>query len=135
MAEITDFNLPEPVVLNIGGEKFLWHFNNYALVELGHLTKSEPFNAHIALQNVAKRDVIQGLAYLLYAGLVGYEKMQGNFDHGIEMKKIAGFTATANINDFAPLWDAFKASTDMGEFLVTLRGKEDKDAEKSVKKK
>lgn len=120
MSEEREFRLPEPIPLEIEGNTFLFHFNNYALVELGRLLGRDPLHAHSSLLELAKEDVIQAFVYIIYAGVVGYQKREGNFNHGIPIALFSRYLAEADINRFAPIWDAFKASTDMSEFINSL---------------
>lgn len=134
MTEQKPFVLPEPIPLEIDGKSYLFHFNNYALIELGKLTGGDALSCHTAILEIAKVDVVQAFVYIIYAGIVGHEKREGNFNHGIEIKTFSRYLADADINKFAPIWDAFKASTDMGEFLQTLKSDDKKKAKSASKK-
>lgn len=136
---MSGFKLPEPIVLKIAEKDYTFHFNNYALVELAKLTAQNPEDAnplkcHIELMEIGEQDPLQSIVYIIYAGVVGYAKSEGKFNHGITLGDIAKPLATANLNEFAGVWDAFKDCTGMGEFLASLPNTDKKKVKRHGKK-
>jgi len=107
----------DAVLIKIGDTERMFHFNNFALVELGKLLECDPLDAQDKLMQVAADDVFTGLAIVLTAGFIGWEKSQFNLRHGIVAKDIFNAIATCDMNDFTPAWESFKSATGISEFL------------------
>lgn len=124
--------MTEPIVLNLGGVDKLWHFNNYALYDLSKALGVETTSVDAAVMQMADEDILAAFTYLVHFGLVGYEKSQANFKHGLQIKDVAQIIATADDNQLLQVWEAFKAATGISDFLATLP-KEDQPDEKKNK--
>lgn len=122
----------DAVVLKLNGEDVAWHFNNYALFELAKVLETTPDKAHQEVMSIAKDDVFMGLAVVVYAGIVGYEKSQFNLKHGVTIQSITQLMATVDTNEFTPMWEAFKNTMGITEFLETLPPVEGEKKKKSV---
>lgn len=112
------FKIPEPTPIKIGDRDFTFHFNMYALNVLSDLLGANQLTCHERLIEVTKKDINEGIALLMYSGIVGYEKSKGNFNHGIEISLIAGYMATlTNIDEFNKVWEIYKDSSGMSSFI------------------
>jgi len=118
----------DAIALNLLGKEYTWHFNNYALVELGKVLEVSPEKAHAEVMKIAQDDVFMGLAIIVYSGLVGFEKSQFNLRHGITIQNITALMGKVDANEFAPIWEAFKDAMGITEFLESLP--EDKSEKK-----
>lgn len=110
----------DAVILTLKGIERIWHFNNYALIELAKVLETTPDKAHSEVMKIAEDDVFMGLAVVVYSGLIGYEKSQFNLKHGITIKSITELMATVDTDEFTPMWEAFKNTMGISEFLDTL---------------
>lgn len=124
----------DAVVLKLNGIDRVWHFNNYALIELAKVLETTPDKAHSEVMKIAEDDVFMGLAVVVYSGLVGYEKSQFNLKHGITIQTITGLMGTVDTNEFTPMWEAFKKTMGISEFLDSLEPVKDEKKKKSVGK-
>lgn len=104
-------------VIKLSGKEHIFHFNNYALIELGKVTGTDPIHAHEHVMNVGSEDPFLALTMVLYAGFVGYQKSQFNLNHGISVKDISQAVATCDLNEFTEAWESFKQSTGISRFL------------------
>lgn len=123
----------DAVVLTLAGIERTWHFNNYALIELAKALKTTPDKAHSEVMKIAEDDVFMGLAVVIFAGLVGHEKSKFNLQHGITIENIAKLMGEVDTNEFTPMWDAFKRTMGISEFLNNLPESENTDKEKKKK--
>lgn len=110
----------DAIVLKLQGTDYYWHFNNYALLELGKVLEVSPEKAHAEVMKVAQDDVMMGLAVVVYAGVVGYHKSQFNLKHGITIQTITEIMAVVDAEQFTPVWETFKKAMGITEFLETL---------------
>lgn len=123
----------EPVEITINGNKRMFHFNNYALVELGKITGVDAIEAGAKVMEYAEDDAIVGLTMILTAGFVGWEKSQANFAHGITLKSVSQDMAVCDNNEFNAAYESFKQATGIAAFMESLPKGEAKPEE--VKKK
>lgn len=116
-----------PIIpIALGEKTFMFHFNNYATIELGRLLNVDPADSPAELLKMMNGNLLDAVVFLITAGIVGYQKAQGNFNHGITLKDIAEPMATANINEFDHVYLAFKEATGLAEFLSTVPSDEKK---------
>lgn len=118
----------EPIQIKLNDSIWGFHFNNYALVELGKTLKCDAMNAHSELMKIAEDDAVSGITLVLHAGFVGDAKANGNFFHGITLASVAKEMATCNTDDFTEAYEQFVKATGIAEFIQSLP--EDTTAEK-----
>ena len=108
----------DAISLTFGGKERIFHFNNYALIELGKVLKCDPINAHVELMNVTGDNLLTGMAALLYAGFIGYEKSQFILKPTITVQEVATIIGGMdNLDEFTPIWENFKQVNGITEFL------------------
>jgi len=120
----------EPVKIKLNGKEQGFHFNNFALAELGKALKVDPIDAHGKLMEIAQDDAVAAITFVLFAGFVGYEKAQGNFFHSITLASVAAEMATCNQEDFTEAYESFKQATGISEFLANLPQEEATEEQK-----
>jgi hypothetical protein len=115
--------MTEPIQINISGEKVGFHFNNYALIELGKLCQCDPIESGNKIMELAADDVFTSLAFIIQAGRVGYEKANGNVFHGLNVKDILKYIGSASpeeLNSLNSTWESFKEASGVSEFIENL---------------
>jgi len=122
----------DAISIKFAGQDRIFHFNNYALIELGNILQCDPINAHVELINLAGENLLSGMAALLFSGFRGYECSQFILKPTITIQQVASELAICNMDDFTPIWENFKKVTGITEFLEAQAVKE---VEQPVKKK
>lgn len=107
----------EPHVVKLLDKEYMFHFNNYAISELGKVTGKDPVQATEYIMKLAIEDPLMALTMVLYTGFSAYEKSKANFNHGIKIEDISTAIAVCDINQFTEAWESFKQCTGVGEFL------------------
>lgn len=107
----------EVIKINLRGTDHYFHFNNYALVELGKLTQTDTLEAATALNDIIEKNLLLGMTMIIYCGFVGYQYSKFNLNHGYTIEDISGIVATAKLDEFDAIWEAYKKATGMSEFL------------------
>ena len=115
----------DAISLTFGGKERIFHFNNYALIELGKVLQCDPVQAHVELMNVTGGNLLTGMAALLYAGFIGYEKSQFILKPTITIQEIASTIGNMdNLDEFTPIWENFKKVNGITEFLEQQAAKQ-----------
>lgn len=114
----------EVCFVKLDGVEYGFHFNNYALIELGKTLEIDPMQAQEKLLEVSKDDPFMGLAVILYCGFVGYFKSQFKLNHGLTIQHITTTVGSSNLDDFTEAYDKFKESTGVSQFLKDQAEKE-----------
>jgi hypothetical protein len=116
---------PKPVTIN--GITRTFHFNNYALSELGKCLNTNIVEAPTKLMEFAADDTFLAMAYIVYSGIVGWEKSQLNFAHGLKLADIVlwvGNLDQAELETIGLMFNDFKDSQGITQFLKELAEKE-----------
>jgi len=125
----------DAISLNFGGKDRIFHFNNYALIELGKVLQCDPINAHVELMKVTGDNLLTGMAALLYAGFIGYEKSQFILRPTITVQEVAAIIGNMeNLDEFSPIWENFKKVNGITEFLEAQAAKEQPPTESKKKR-
>jgi len=108
----------DAISLTFGGKDRIFHFNNYALFELGKILECNPVHSHVELMNLASDNLMSAMAALLHAGFIGYEKSQFILKPTITIQEVAKIVGEMeNLDEFTPAWDSFVKANKITEFL------------------
>lgn len=131
----------QPIVpIKIKGEEHYFHFNNYALIELekwrkkAEQTNEDALNAVDFVNDLIERNFLLGVTIILYCGLVGYKYSKFQLTHPYKIDELSETVANADMNEWTPIWEAYKEATGMSEFLKKQAEKL-KDQEPTTEKK
>lgn len=115
--------------LEIKGEEHFFHFNNYAQVELMKWTekKDDLVEATQSLNSIIEQNFLLGMSVIVYCGLIGYQYSKFNLKHSYTIESVAETVANVDMNEWTPIWEAYKDATGMSQFIQ-------EQAEKNAKK-
>lgn len=115
--------------LEIKGEEHFFHFNNYAQVELMKWTekKDDLVEATTSLNAIIEQNFLLGMSVIVYCGLIGYQYSKFNLKHSYTIESVAETVANVDMNEWTPIWEAYKDATGMSQFIQ-------EQAEKNAKK-
>jgi hypothetical protein len=107
------------IKLNLKGEEHFFHFNNYAQVELMKWTNKNDdlTEAAISLNEIIEQNFLLGMSVIIYCGLIGYQYSKFNIKHGYTLENISETIGNVDLNEWAPVWDAYKDATGMSQFI------------------
>jgi len=115
--------------LEIKGEEYFFHFNNYAQVELMKWTekKDDIVEATQSLNSIIEQNFLLGMSVIVYCGLIGYQYSKFNLKHGYTLEWVSEQVGNVDMNEWSPIWEAYKDATGMSQFIT-------EQAEKNAKK-
>lgn len=122
--------------LELQGNEHFFHFNNYAQVELMKWTekKDDIVEATQSLNSIIEQNFLLGMSVIVYCGLIGYQYSKFNLKHNYTLEFVSEQVGNVDMNEWAPIWDAYKDATGMSQFIQE-QAKKNKDIPKSPKKK
>jgi len=126
------------IKLDLAGGEHFFHFNNYALIELTKYTQKQDDiqEATMSLNTIIEQNFLLGITVIVYCGLVGYKYSKFEIKHGYTIDWVSEQVANVNLNEWAPIWEAYKDATGMSEFLKEQAVKaEAKQTQETPKKK
>lgn len=105
--------------LEIKGEEHFFHFNNYAQVELMKWTekKDDLVEATQSLNSIIEQNFLLGMSVIVYCGLIGYQYSKFNLKHSYTIESVAETVANVDMNEWTPIWEAYKDATGMSQFI------------------
>lgn len=128
------------IKLNLNDEDHFFHFNNYAQVELMKWTdkKDDITEATVSLNSIIEQNFLLGMSVIVYCGLIGYQYSKFNLKHGYSLERISELVGNVAMNEWAPIWEAYKDATGMSQFIqeqaaLNAKKEETKKAEAEAK--
>ena len=101
--------------ITIDGKQFTYSFNTFALTKLAQLVRGNPANCIEKIIAIAQRDILETIALMIYAGIIGHEKANGIFFGNTEIQVVSRYVANADFEQFTELWNICKETIGIPE--------------------
>lgn len=106
------------VKIKLGDKERILKFNQYCLINIATVLKCDPLQIAIPLNKLVQKNIIRALVILTWGALMGYNEEIADYDNDVELKDIAGWIQDADLDNFMPLWEAFKSASGISDVLA-----------------